>query len=124
MRAPLAPGSVFAYEQLIDELAHAANMDPVAFRLQNITNNAFETQKGLPFTWDRWKNVLTEVAKISNWQAKVAASKAQSGNVATGRGVALGGFAETMAGIVADISVNKQSGKVTVTHLYGAQDTV
>ena len=75
MRAPLAPAAVFAYEQLIDELAHAAKMDPVAFRLQNITNNAIETQRDLPFTWDRWKNVLTEVAKISNWKAKVADSK-------------------------------------------------
>jgi CO/xanthine dehydrogenase Mo-binding subunit len=123
VRAPLAPASVFAYEQLIDELAQAAKLDPVAFRLQNMTNNAFETQKNLPLTWDRWKNVLTEVAKISNWQSKVAASKAQSGNIVKGRGVALGGFAGTMAGIVADVSVNKQSGKISVTHLYGAQDT-
>ncbi len=123
MRAPLAPGSVFAYEQMIDELAHAANMDPVAFRLQNITSNASETQRGLPLTWDRWKNVLTEVAKISNWQAKVAASKSQTGNVITGRGVALGGFAGTMSAIVADVSVNKKTGKITATHLYGAQDT-
>ena len=53
---------------------------------------------GLPLTWDRWKNVLTEVAKISNWQPKVAASKLESGNIVTGRGIALGGFAGTMAG--------------------------
>ncbi len=123
MRAPLAPGSVFAYEQMMDELAHAANMDPVAFRLQNIANNSFEGQNKLALTWDRWKNVLTEVAKISNWQGKVAASNLQSGNVVTGRGVALGGFAGTMSGIVADIQVNKTTGKITATHLYGAQDT-
>jgi CO/xanthine dehydrogenase Mo-binding subunit len=123
LRAPLAPASVFAYEQMMDELAHAANMDPVAFRMQNMTSNAFEAQNKLPLTWDRWKNVLTEVAKISNWQPKVAASNLGSGNVVTGRGVALGGFAGTMSGIVADISVNKKTGKITATHLYGAQDT-
>jgi len=123
LRAPLAPGSVFAYEQMMDELAHAANMDPVAFRMQNMTNNALESQRKLPLTWDRWKNVLTEVARISNWQPKVAASNLGSGNVVTGRGIALGGFAGTMAGIVADISVNKKTGKITATHLYGAQDT-
>ena len=123
LRAPLAPASVFAYEQLIDELAHAASMDPVAFRLQNISNNAFEAQQGIPLTWDRWSNALTEVAKISNWQPKVAASKLESGNIVSGRGVAIGGFAGTMAGIVADIKVNKTSGKISVTHLYGAQDT-
>jgi len=43
--------------------------------------------------------------------------------VVTGRGIALGGFAGTMAGIVADISVNKKTGKITANHLYGAQDT-
>ena len=37
----------FAYEQLIDELAYAAKMDPVAFRLQNITSNANETKNNL-----------------------------------------------------------------------------
>ena len=123
MRAPLAPGSVFAYEQLIDELAHAANMDPVAFRLQNMTSNTFEAANGLPYTWNRWKNVLTEVAKLSNWQPKVANSTAQSGNIVTGRGVALGGFAGTMAGIVAEIKLNKTTGKISVPNLYGAQDT-
>jgi CO/xanthine dehydrogenase Mo-binding subunit len=123
LRAPLAPASVFAYEQLMDELAVAAKLDPVAFRLQNITSNASETQRGVPLTWDRWKNVLTEVAKISNWKSKVAGSTHQTGNVVTGRGIALGGFAGTMAGIVADISVNKKTGKITANHLYGAQDT-
>jgi CO/xanthine dehydrogenase Mo-binding subunit len=123
MRAPLAPGSVFAYEQLMDELAVAAKMDPVAFRLQNIANNAADAQRGVPLTWDRWKNVLNEAARIAKWQPRVAASAVGSGNIVTGRGVALGGFAGTMAAIVADISLNKKTGKITATHLYGAQDT-
>jgi nicotinate dehydrogenase subunit B len=123
LRAPLAPASVFAYEQLVDELAQAAKLDPVAFRVQNMTSNAIESQRGLPLTWDRWKNVLTEVAKIANWQPKVAASKLQTGNVVSGRGIALGGFAGTMAAVVADVSVNKKTGKITAKHLYGAQDT-
>jgi len=123
LRAPLAPGSLFGYEQMIDELAHATKMDPVAFRLQNMTSNAFEAANGQAFTWDRWKNVLTEVAKISGWKPKVAASSLGSGNVVTGRGIALGGFAGTMAAIVADIQVNKKTGKIVARHLYGAQDT-
>jgi CO/xanthine dehydrogenase Mo-binding subunit len=123
MRAPLAPGSVFGYEQLIDELAHAANMDPVAFRLQNMTSNTSEAARGLPFTWNRWKNVLTGASTLANWQPRVANSVKQTGNIVTGRGVALGGFAGTMAGIVAEISVNKKTGKISATHLYGAQDT-
>jgi len=37
--------------------------------------------------------------------------------------IALGGFAGTMSAIVADISLNKKTGKISATHLYGAQDT-
>ena len=36
LRAPNAPQSYFASEQIVDELAHAAGMDPVAFRKLNI----------------------------------------------------------------------------------------
>ena len=36
LRAPSAPQQYFASEQIVDELAHAMNMDPVAFRRQNI----------------------------------------------------------------------------------------
>ena len=123
LRAPNAPQSLFGFEQTIDELAHAAGMDPYQFRLQNITSNAIEASRGLPYTWDRWKNVLTEVAKISNWQPKVAASNLSSANIVTGRGIALGSYAGTMAGIVADVQLNKKTGKITLTHAYGAQDT-
>jgi CO/xanthine dehydrogenase Mo-binding subunit len=123
LRAPLAPQSLFAYEQLIDELAHAARIDPVQFRLQNITNNTVELSRHQPLTWNRWKNVLTEVAKISKWQPRVAASSLSAGNVVQGRGIALGGFAGTMTGIVAEIELNKKTGKITVKNLYGAQDT-
>ena len=36
MRAVSAHDVIFAGEQVIDELAHAAKMDPVAFRIQNV----------------------------------------------------------------------------------------
>jgi CO/xanthine dehydrogenase Mo-binding subunit len=109
LRAPSAPQALFASEQLIDELAHAAGMDPVAFRLQNITN-------------DHWSMPLQAVANMAKWQPKVAASKPGSGNVVTGRGVAIGGFANSAAGVVADIEVNKKTGKISVKHLHAALD--
>jgi len=37
LRGPLSPQTCFGSEQLIDELAHAAGIDPYQFRLQNIT---------------------------------------------------------------------------------------
>jgi len=124
LRAPNAPQTTFAYEQLIDELAHAANMDPYEFRLQNVATLASDEANGVTaLTWDRWKNVLTRVGQLANWHPKVAASKLGSGNAVTGRGIALGSFAGTMVGIVADVEVNKRSGKIRPLHVYAAQDT-
>ena len=124
LRAPQAPQTCFAYEQLIDELAHAGNMDPYTFRLNNIATQASDMANGLTaLTWDRWKNVLTKVAQMSNWQPKVAASQLPDGNVVTGRGIALGSYAGSMVGIVADVNVNKKTGKIVCTHAYCAQDT-
>ena len=73
-------------------------------------------------TYNRWKTVLVEVARISNWQAKVSGSKVGTGDVLKGRGVALSSFTGTTAGAVADVSVNVKTGKVTVDHMYIAQD--
>ena len=85
LRAPNAPQTCFAYEQFVDELAHAANMDPYLFRLQNVATLASDQANGLTaLTWDRWKNVLTKVAQMSNWQPKVANSVKQTSDVRTG----------------------------------------
>jgi nicotinate dehydrogenase subunit B len=115
LRAPGAPQAAFASEQTIDALAHAANMDPIAFRLQNI--DATQTS-GV----GRWADVLNAVAKAANWKPAVSGSKLATGNVVKGRGVAIGGFASSYPAIVADITVNKKTGVITVDHLYAAQD--
>src|SRR5581483_1543646 len=124
LRAPLAQQTTFAYEQMIDELAHASKMDPYQFRLQNIATLASDQQNGLTdLTWDRWKNVLTKAAELANWQPHVAASKLGTGNVVTGWGIALGSFAGTPVANIAEVQVNKKTGKITPLHLYCAQDT-
>ena len=124
LRAPAAPETTFGYEQMIDELAHAAKMDPYQFRLQNIATQASDQANGVTaLTWDRWRDVLMRVAELSNWQPKVAASKLGSGPVVTGRGIALGSFASTPVANVADIQVNLKTGKITPVHLYCAQCT-
>jgi CO/xanthine dehydrogenase Mo-binding subunit len=114
LRAPGAPQAVFAAEQTIDALAHAASMDPIAFRIKNI--DATDVN-GVA----RWIDVLEAVAKASDWKPAVAASDLQSGDTVKGRGVAIGGFADSFPAIVADITVDKKTGKIKVDHLY-AQD--
>jgi CO/xanthine dehydrogenase Mo-binding subunit len=118
LRAPVAPQSAFAAEQLVDELAYAAKMDPVAFRLKNIATPTSPT----PDVAQRWKNALEGVAKLSNWQSKVAASNLSGANVVTGRGVAFGHFANSRVASVVDIEVNKKTGKIAVKHVYVASD--
>jgi CO/xanthine dehydrogenase Mo-binding subunit len=115
LRAPGAPQALFASEQTIDALAHAAGMDPIAFRVQNI--DATQTH-GVA----RWIGVLDAVAKASGWKPEVAASALGAGKLVKGRGVAIGGFANAFPAVVADVTVDRNSGKIAVDHLYAAQD--
>jgi len=110
LRAPGAPQSHFAGEQIIDELAYAAGMDPAAFRKQNIDMTVT--------VGPRWQAVLSAAQAISNWQPKVANSVKQTGEVRKGRGLAFGTFANSQVAMVADIEVNVKTGKIVAKHLY------
>jgi len=114
LRAPNAPQSYFASEQIVDELAHALKMDPVAFRRQNIDP---KTTIGA-----RWLSVLDAATIAAGWKPKVAASALKSGDVVTGRGVGMGTFASSQTAIVADVEVNKKTGKIVAKHLYISQN--
>jgi nicotinate dehydrogenase subunit B len=114
LRAPSAPQQYFASEQIVDELAHALNMDPVAFRKKNIDPS---TTIGA-----RWLSVLDAATIAAGWKPKVAASNLGKGDVVTGRGLGLGTFAGSQVAIVADVTVNKKTGKVLVKHLTVAQN--
>jgi nicotinate dehydrogenase subunit B len=114
LRAPSAPQQFFASEQIVDELAHAANMDPVAFRRQNID--------GSTVAGARWLAVLEGATMAAGWKPKVAASNLGTGNIRTGRGFGFGQFASSQVGIVADVQVNMKSGKIVAQHLYVAQN--
>jgi CO/xanthine dehydrogenase Mo-binding subunit len=117
MRAGSSPHTQLASEQVIDELAHAAGMDPVAFRRQNIVQDA-----GGANSRRQLLAVLDAATKAANWRPKVAASNLSDANVVTGRGLALTnayGPADQAAAVV-DIEVNKTTGKITVKHIYCA----
>ncbi|MEI8106158.1 MAG: molybdopterin cofactor-binding domain-containing protein, partial [Actinomycetes bacterium] len=114
LRAPSAPQQYFASEQIVDELAHAANMDPIAFRRLNIDPTTTTNQ--------RWLAALDASTMAAGWKPKVAGSNVQSGNIVTGRGFAFGTFASTQMGMVVDIEVNKKTGKIVAKHMYIAQN--
>jgi CO/xanthine dehydrogenase Mo-binding subunit len=114
LRPPNAPQSYFASEHIVDELAYAANMDPIAFRRANID--------GTTITGARWLSVLDASTTAAGWKPKVAASNLSNKQVVTGRGCGFGTFASSQVGVIADIEVDKKSGKIVVQHAYVAQN--
>jgi CO/xanthine dehydrogenase Mo-binding subunit len=121
LRSPSGPQEAFAYEQMIDELAYAAKMDPYLFRVQNIRT---ARDPALPwFDGDRWLGVLNAAAKAANWQPRVAASSLSNATVVTGRGIAITPHSRATSGVVAAVEVNKKTGKIVVKNLYVSQDS-
>jgi nicotinate dehydrogenase subunit B len=114
LRAPGAQQMTLADAQTIDMLAVAANMDSLAFRLQNMLT---DTQN------QRWSAVLQAAATAANWKPFVSGSNLSKENIVTGRGIANSHHGGAYAAVVADIQVNKKTGKILVTHLYAAQDS-
>jgi CO/xanthine dehydrogenase Mo-binding subunit len=117
LRAPMDPSTFFALEGAMDDLAHAAKLDPYAFRKRNITHQ-------------RWLGVLKAATDAAKWTPRVAASQVSGERIVTGRGLALGthhlpqnqGNRVTYAAAVVDVEVNKDTGAVVAKHVYGAMD--
>jgi len=120
LRAPLGPQTNFGYEQFIDELAYAAGMDPLEFRIKNVA-----TANNPTFPWyftDRWLGVLQAAAQGANWKPRVAASNLSKETVVRGRGISATPHSWTTAAVVSEIEVNKKTGKIVVAHLSIAMD--
>jgi isoquinoline 1-oxidoreductase len=101
-RGPGSNTNVFAIESQIDVMAEAAKMDPLAFRLHNLTN-------------DRMKRVLNAAAEKFGRDL----AKAPSGR---GYGLACTDYLGTYVATMAEVDVDKASGKVRVTRVVCAQD--
>ncbi|MCG2586906.1 molybdopterin cofactor-binding domain-containing protein [Massilia sp. TS11] len=119
-----APGSnVFAwvFHSFIDELAHAAQRDPVEFRMEILGNKDLMPgtgERGVPYHVGRMKGVLREVAEKSGWGKKKFA-KGQ------GAGVAFHFSHRGYVAQVAEVTVSKsgqlQVDRVVVVADIGAQ---
>jgi nicotinate dehydrogenase subunit B len=109
LRSPLDLSFSFTSEQAIDQLAFLLKMDPYEFRRRNIKDG-------------RWLGVLDAAAKAANWTARPVASHPAQAKIVTGRGIGMGTHLASYGAAVAEIEVNKETGKVVAKHLYGAVD--
>jgi nicotinate dehydrogenase subunit B len=102
LRSPGGFQSIFAYESFMGELASAAGIDPLEFRLRN-TRDA------------RDQDVLRAAANLSGWQPRTAPP--QKGATLTGRGIAMGRYSigDSRSALVVDIEIERASGRIALT---------
>jgi nicotinate dehydrogenase subunit B len=101
-RAPGANMNIFATESQIDIMAAAAGVDPLAFRLNHIQDT-------------RMRRVLQAAADAFGWSSAVGPS-------GKGHGIALSSDAGSFVATIAEVKVDKASGRVTVARMVCAQD--
>jgi len=108
LRDPVGPQIHFASESFMDELAAALNLDPVDFRLRYVKD-------------PRDIAVIKAAAEKAGWQSRPSPRKGQSGEKVSGRGIAYVQRGPTRVAIVAEVDIDRSSGKIwarkfTVAH--------
>jgi isoquinoline 1-oxidoreductase subunit beta len=93
----------FALETFIEEVAQAAGKDPIEFRLKLLEKDR------------RGQAVIREAMQLAGWDRKRPAGRAL--------GLAYSDIWETYIAMVAEVSVDRKTGKVNVHELWSAVDT-
>ena len=119
LRDPNGPQVTFASESFIDELAAAAGVDPVAFRMKLLTAS---TEDDGGFRRARSIAALRAVAEAYGWDARVSPKPVATGEILTGRGVAYAFRGQTVAAEIAEVEVNRRTGRVWAKRLVCAYD--
>jgi CO/xanthine dehydrogenase Mo-binding subunit len=110
LRAPGQVGTTFAHESFIDELAAAAGVDPIEFRLRHLKDA-------------RAVAVLTAVAERAGWDARPSPRHDTGGaSPADGRGIALVQRSGTYVAMVIEVAVDAQNGGVRLKRAVVAHD--
>jgi nicotinate dehydrogenase subunit B len=139
LRDPNGPQVTFAFEGFIDELAAAANADPVEFRLDLIDgsteDNAFRKARAIAtlraaaerFGWDRRPSprpgaTAAGSARASGRAGVGGGAGADGSAIATGRGVAFTYRSNTVVATIAEVEVNRETGRIWVKRLVCAHD--
>jgi nicotinate dehydrogenase subunit B len=118
LRDPNGPQVTFAFESFVDELAAAAKRDPVNLRLDLIA----AAPEDAVFRRARSLAVVRAAADSYGWDARPSPKPRSSGRVLTGRGIAYTYRSNTIVATIAEVEVNRETGRVWVKRLVCAHD--
>lgn len=110
MRDPVGPQICFASESFIDEVAAALHMDPVEFRLRYVRDA-------------RDLAVIKAAAARAGWQTRPSPRNGTGGgDTLVGRGIAYAQRGPTRVAVIAEVEVDRSSGKVWARRFTVAHD--
>lgn len=106
LRDPVGPQIHFASESFMDEIAAGLNIDPLELRLRHVKDA-------------RDIAVLKAAAEKSGWQSRPSPRRDQTGSKVSGRGIAYAQRNGTRVAIVAEVDIDRTTGKI-----YGRKFTI
>ncbi|HEX6213437.1 MAG TPA: molybdopterin cofactor-binding domain-containing protein, partial [Vicinamibacterales bacterium] len=120
LRDPDGPQVTFASESFIDELAAAAKADPVEFRLRMLQGS---TPDDSGFKRARSIACVKAAAEKFGWDPRPSPNpKRGTGDILTGRGIAYAYRSQTVVAEIAEVEVNRKTGRIWVKRLVIAHD--
>ena len=119
LRDPNGPQTTFAGESFIDELAVAANADPVEFRLRHLRASTDDNE-----AFFRARSIAAVEAAVEEygWDTRPSPNPASAGRVLTGRGMAYAYRGRTVVAEIAEVEVDRETGRVWVKRIVCAHD--
>jgi len=111
LRSPGKPANCFAVESFADELAAAAGIDPIEFRLRGLKN-------------PRGIELIKRVAAMMKWQTRPSPGADAKAAVARGRGMSYVHYkhSETFVAMGMEVAVERASGSIKVERVCCAHD--
>jgi nicotinate dehydrogenase subunit B len=111
LRSPAQFQVTFAEESFFDEVAAAVKADPLEFRLRHLKDKRFAA-------------TFRHVAKMAGWESRPSPRPEahETGRYVTGRGIAGSLRGGTYNAEIAEVVVDRNTGKVTVTKVWVVQD--
>ena len=111
IRSPGKPANCFAVESFIDELAGAAGLDPIEFRLRGLAD-------------PRGVEVIRQAAALMNWLSRPSPGHDRDSAVMRGRGIAYIHYKhnETYVAMGMEVAVERASGRIRVERVACAHD--